>query len=155
MKQPAQAKHIAQMVIIEFGMDGTLWNVTAKWSGRKIGYIYCMRTGDRLLLSEFWVEDELQVPWPVCDGLRLLLGIPRRKMNFRNQGVGRRLLERLLAEAKRAGVKEIWGSVTQEDIGKTPGLLEWYARHGFAVGDTDAECIQNAAKKITLKLGNA
>ena len=147
------AKRISEGVHIEFSTDGDLWDVDAQWHDRQVGYARCTRTAGRLMLGELRVKDNLPVPWPFLDCLRLLLGIPCRRLDFRKQGIGSRLLERILAEAARAGVTEILGSVTQEDIDKTPALLDWYARHGFTVEEPVAACITTAVRKITLKIG--
>ena len=67
-------------------------------------------------------------------------------------GVGRRLMREVISKASEAGIREIWGSVTPDDIDRTPQLLDRYRHLGFAVLDADRECIRAAANKVVMKL---
>jgi N-acetylglutamate synthase-like GNAT family acetyltransferase len=72
----------------------------------------------------------------------------RRPKALLGEGIGRELLRRFLQEADASGVREIYGSVTGDDLQRSPFLLGWYERHGFQILEPDAECIPQAIKKI-------
>ena len=72
--------------------------------------------------------------------------------NYRHQGLGTKLLSLLIEHAQEKKVQRIYGSVMQDDIAKTPGLVEWYERHGFQGCDPYQGCIANAAVWIFMDL---
>ena len=99
---------------------------TEAWvGGERVGYVWCERDGDALLLADI----------TVCQGCR-------------GRGIGTTLLRRVLRAADSAGVRRTWGSVTADDLRRWPGLLDWYGCHGFAVEEPDAECVPEAVKKV-------
>lgn len=102
-----------------------------------IGYARGEREGDRLRLLDFKVEKSAP------PGTDFPQGTP-----LRGRGIGTALLTRLLQEADAAGLREIWGNVTQNDIDETPHLLAIYEKHSFSVQEPDGECESNPAKKI-------
>ena len=141
-------------ISIKFAKDEQFWDVEAFWRNTiKVGYARCEQQGDRLVISDLKVEDECSIPWPFGNGFLVILGFAFRKVNFRGRGIGSKLLTRILSEATTTGMREVWGSVTQSDIAKTPGLLQWYEQMGFVVSEPHA-CISTAIKKITKKISN-
>jgi L-amino acid N-acyltransferase YncA len=63
------------------------------------------------------------------------------------------MMESLIDEASRLGVREIWGAVTLGDATATPTLLDWYGKFGFQVADRDEECLNKDARwKVRLDL---
>lgn len=99
------------------------------WSGgRRIGYVWGIRTGARLHLAEITVLDD--------------------PPGFRGRGIGRELLSRVLAKADAGGIEEVWGSVTGADLEQCPTLLSWYARYGFVSEPPDRECLSTATVRI-------
>jgi hypothetical protein len=57
----------------------------------------------------------------------------------------------VLTSADKAGVTEVWGLVTVEDLKCWPGLTGWYQRLGFAVVDataTDRDDVPDAVNRI-------
>lgn len=100
-------------------------NVEAWHDGKKVGYALCERHREQLKICDLWIEQRL-----------------------RRNGIGTGLLRHLLQTADAAGVREIWGEVTLEDVGRWHGLLQWYERHNFVAQEPDDACIPTAAKKI-------
>lgn len=134
---------------ITFGIDDIFWNVRALWRGTEIGKIDCDREGNRLKISDIQLEEK---HYPHLSPLRKFLcniGVCSRTINFRGNCIGSHMLDCLFAEARKAGIEEIWGFLIQGDIDKTPRLLAWYTRHGFTVSEPDSECEKRAVKKIT------
>jgi GNAT superfamily N-acetyltransferase len=142
----------AKEVSIRSAKDDYIWNFKAIYKKIIVGYAKCTYRDNRLLLGDIFVYDKHPVPWSFLNCLLNHFGLSYRKDNFRSLGIGTRLLNCILSEATTAGLCEVWGSVTQQDIDRTPHLLSWYKRHGFIVSDADNECIEEAAKKITKKL---
>ena len=132
---------------VVFEPDEVLWIFKLRRSKDRIGYAYCIVTDNCMKINDLLVEEELQVPARVswCPFLPLKI---RKSISFRGQGLGSLLLNRVLQEADAAGIHTVWGSVTQNDIQRTPHLLEWYRRKGFFVGKPDDECIGTAVAKI-------
>src|SRR4051794_682856 len=100
----------------EYVVDDESLDVEAWLDGRKIGYAWCERTGDRLKVADLHVGDA-----------------------YRRRGIGSELLRRVLRAADAAGILEVWGVVTADDLARWPGLLDWYRRHGFGVAEPDGE----------------
>src|SRR5258706_15830876 len=99
--------------------------------GIRIGWTWCVRDGDRLLLSDIRVQEDEPRQWPVFPTLLLRLLGERQPRQFRRRGIGSQLLKRLLREADSAGIREIRGSAVALDLDPQPTLLAWYERHGF------------------------
>jgi hypothetical protein len=58
----------------------------------------------------------------------------------------------VLSEAEKIKVTEVSGSIVKRDIDRTPSLLAWYARHGFTISEPNDEGMENAVKKISIRL---
>jgi len=128
---------------------GSGLEVQVRWRGRCVGHATCTCAGPRWKLCDLKVEEGIQLSWPLPFRVLAWLGLSRRQRKLRGQGIGTRLLERVLAEADAAGVDELWGAVVPVDLERWPGLLAWYERHGFTVSEPDGECLEHAVKKIT------
>jgi GNAT superfamily N-acetyltransferase len=124
-------------------------HVEAFWRGSRVGYAWCEKNANRLHISDFNVESEFPCP---ARGIEAFLFPSRRNRtkNFRKQGLGSTILQRVIDECTKEGLSEIWGGVVQLDLDATPQLLEWYARRGFEIIEPDAET-REAAKKISMK----
>lgn len=126
--------------------------IEAMWQGHRVGHAWCTVGDDgRMALADLKLET-VHLRRPVAHSPLILLGVTCRTRDFRGQGVGRMLMQRVLSEARAMGIREVWGSVTQEDIDGTPYLLEWYRRLGFTVMAPDGECIGSAVKRIMVRL---
>ena len=128
--------------------DNYIWRFSAIYKKITVGYAKCTCRDNRLLLGDIFVYDKHPLPWSFLNSLLNLFGLPYRKVNFRSLGIGTRLLNYILSKATTAGVREVWGSVTQQDIDRNPHLLSWYEHHGFIISEADNECIEEAVKKI-------
>ena len=140
-------------ITVRASLDGVLLDVEALWRGTRVGYVWCMVEDDgRLLIGELNINDQVPMIHPLARRLFNVLGIPCKTRSFRDMGVGRRLMRGVISKAREAGISEIWGSVTLDDITRTPHLLDRYRRLGFTVLDADRECIRAATNKIVMKL---
>lgn len=110
--------------------DDNLWSIDIFMHGKCVGRLHGLRCGARFLLSDINLTGD----------------------SNKHRGFGSQLLDTLCSEAKAKGIAEVYGSVTHDDIKRTPGLLVWYQKHGFAVCEPDGECLSNAAKKIVWRL---
>ena len=85
----------------------------------------------------------------------IIVTTPRSKKdikNYRHRELGTRLLNLLIEHAKYRNVRRIYGSIMKDDIAGTPGLIEWYERHGFQRCGPYSGCIGNAAAWIFMDL---
>ena len=92
-------------------------DVEVRLDGRRVGYLWCLRDGDRLKLADLRIDED----------------------KFRHQGYGSGLLRFVLDRANALGIQEVWGVVTADDVRNTPYLLTWYERLGFAVSNAQPE----------------
>lgn len=87
----------------------------------------------RMLLGDVVIKEAIVPPPPHLLAWAWRREVPAKPVNHRGNGLGSHLLLRLLREARARGVREVYGNVTPGDLRATPGLLDWYARHGFLV----------------------
>jgi GNAT superfamily N-acetyltransferase len=112
--------------------DGDFY-VYAHWHDLRVGYLWGTLEGSRLHIDDFKVEDGIPAPKCLVHKVFGFLGLSADVISFRRQGIGSRMLDRLVDEATAVGVAEVWGSVVKNDIEKTGSLLQWYTRRGFAL----------------------
>ncbi|MEX0777189.1 MAG: hypothetical protein WD042_15905 [Phycisphaeraceae bacterium] len=118
---------------------------------QKVGWATAEVSGSRVQLCDIHVRDDVTPPRSAF--IRLLSPAMRRDIqSYRGQGIGGLLLRHLLREADAMAAEEVWGFVVQDDLSRSPFLLEWYGRHGFEVVAPDAECMDGAVKKIARRL---
>lgn len=117
-----------------------------------MGHAWCWIEGERLRISDLKVDGRAFIPYPFAHNLLMALCVPPRSRNFRRRGIGDLIMQEVFSEARKAGIRELWGSVMQADIERAPWLLDWYGRLGFAVMEPDAECIPGAARKILMRI---
>ena len=140
-------------VNVEVVEDANGWVVEAMWQEYRIGQAYC-RFLEKSEIQLYDLAVESNVPVPNTFGKKLLnaLGAAFTGEDFRGNGVGSLILDRLISESKRRGIAIIWGSVLKDDVERTPFLLEWFKRRGFSISAPDKRCLPNAVKKIQLDL---
>ena len=121
------------------------YRLTVTIDGLVIGKLHAViQSETSVLLSDVKVERAVvtrRIP------LRRLLskvwpGIGTR--SFRGRGIGTRMLDHFLGWCRAGGRNEVYGSVVQPDLDDTPGLLDWYRRHGFTIHPPDNRCLANA-----------
>lgn len=102
-------------------------DVKAFLDGSAVGQAWGTRDGDTLKLEDIEIKDA-----------------------YRHRRIGSALLTFMLRLADSAGIREIWGVVTAEDLKQTPSLLNWYERNGFITTEPDADTDPRlrAVKKI-------
>jgi GNAT superfamily N-acetyltransferase len=126
---------------------GDMLFLRLRHQGEQVGYANCVRDGDSLCLCDLIIEE------PIKAGL---LGSLQRKLtgqpsNYRGRGLGTILLQQVLSTAKETGVKEIHGSIVQDDVDTTPHLLDWYKRYGFRVEKPTEQDARRAIARIQLE----
>lgn len=82
----------------------------------------------RLLICDMEVKAETMVQ-------RKRLFRQERRATFRGLGIGKRLLREVIQQARLMGARELFGKVVESDLKNSPGLLDWYAREGFEIGE--------------------
>lgn len=120
-------------VVITLHGDPDMWSLVAEWHGSRVGYACCLADARQLQLRDIRVENRCMRAWPYLNGLLHAIGLSRKPVDFRGEGLGSRLLERVVVEARARGMHEVCGYVTTSDLEVTPGLLDWYRRHGFEI----------------------
>jgi len=141
------------MISIVPDLSDELWCYIVRLEGRTVGRAYCVIGDERsATINDLFVEESVVNPARSACGRFLRLFIPPKPRNLRGQGVGRSLMNAVLATARERGIVRVLGSVTREDLDRTPHLLPWYRRLGFVVGDPDGECLPDATYKIELVL---
>ena len=108
-------------------IEGDLALIFAIWESRTIGRLTGLLDSSAAHLQDVVVEDSM----PIKRGLSDRLVGRTRARSFRGQGIGSKLLTEFLTICRSRGVTQVIGAVVQRDIDATPGLLDWYARHGF------------------------
>jgi len=105
-------------------------DVFAMLNGACVGKALCLKNGNMLKLADIEVN-----------------------IHLRNLGIGSDLLRMVRQKVDDAGIKEIWGIITREDLQETPHLLDWYMRQDFTVLEPDADTDPrfNAVKKIVCR----
>ena len=107
------------------------------YNGWKVGDANCVIYQNVMTLGDIHIRDDFVPPaGSVVEVLRRLVAKPKA-LQLRKQGLGTRMLQMVIAEAKRRGLHEITGSVTLEDRESNPKLLDWYCKHGFQVEGKD------------------
>src|SRR4051812_39038104 len=88
----------------------------ARLNGLRIGYANCIRRADRLQLADIRIEEQFRFGRPtIVRRLLSLIGM-RRPVRLRCRGIGTELLRTVLRAADSTGIREIWGSVTADDL---------------------------------------
>lgn len=107
-----------------------------------------------VLLSDVVVENDvvtLRIPFRRLFTKRW----PRIGMtSFRGHGIGTSMVEHFLDWCRTNGKNEAYGTVVQKDLDETPGLLDWYQRHGFEIRTPDDRCLGNAVCMVVWKNEN-
>lgn len=138
-----------KQIIYEFRNDDGDFDVEARLRGIVLGRAQGLSEGNVLLLADIRVPEEVFRPWPIMPRPLLILLGRCPPWRPRRHGIGTQLLTRFLREADAAGFREIYGSITQDDLDATPWILDWYQIHGFEVSEPDGQCVPTAVKKIT------
>jgi hypothetical protein len=69
---------------------------------------------------------------------------PKDAKNFREQGLGSKILELLVELARENNIKTVCGSIVAKDLKKNGDLIKWYEKRGFIQGLGYEGCIGNA-----------
>ena len=122
---PAHSKSFDVKIVSE--IEGGLVLIFAIWENRTIGRLTGLLDTEAAHLQDVVVEDSI----PIKRGLWDRLAGRTRSRSFRGHGIGSNLLTEFLSICRSRGVSQVIGAVVQHDLNATPGLLDWYARHGF------------------------
>lgn len=143
---------LASRVKFDISQEDCCLDIWARSPRGTVGYAFGCISKDRLCLCDLKVYDAAYVSYPFANNIFVVLFGPYQKSNFRGLGIGSRLLAEFIAEARKLGIREIWGSVQDGDTMQTPHLLDFYIKHGFSITEPDAECMDIAKWKIVMKL---
>ena len=117
--------------------------------GRLEGVLY---PPDKLVIGDIIIHDDVIHAPPHLGAVLLRLLVKPKPMDYRRMGLGTHLLQFAIKKARQRGIKQIYGSLTQEDINNNPNLVKWYEKHGFAILPPSQENIENAVCGISLDL---
>ncbi len=137
---------VSDFVFRLWAMDGRL----------KVGKLTAVIQEDNTVLLSDVIVDEAVVTrtFPFC---RIFCKWWPRigTTNYRQRGVGTKMLESLLVWCRENQISQVYGSVVQRDLDITPTLLDWYAWHGFVIRQPDSRCIGNAIHLIVWENGGS
>ena len=119
----------------------------------EVGMLQCvLYPPDKLMIGDIIIHgDVIHTPSHLGAALLRLLVKPK-PIDYRRMGLGTHLLQFAIKKARQWGIKQIYGSLTQEDINNNPNLVKWYEKHGFAILPPSAENIENTVCGISLNL---
>lgn len=129
---PSEAADLSrfQARLAEFGEH--FW--IAELDGIAVGFVNGMVIGKRILDDEMYAKADMHDengPWQSVFGLDVL-------PEYRRHGIGRQLLERLIAQARQQGRKGC--ALACKDH-----MIDYYARSGFVLIGPSASCHGGAA----------
>ena len=115
----------------------------------RVGELKADRTGDdQACLGEI----RMQPDWKRTRSWReRLLRKPFQKfelVDFQNRGIGTELLQRLKDWCSRNKIREVYGSIVESDLKKTPRLIEWYRKRGFLAFEPDSKSLRDSAMLV-------
>ena len=148
------SKHLLKSLRIVTKHSENILYYFAEGDRYQAGYLYATNSGDRIEIDDFKVYKDSFIPYPIGHSFLMFLGIPCRKVNFRGQGIGGMLMQQFLTEARKLGIREIYGSVTQGDATSTSYLLDFYRKYGFCISAPDADCRNHADMKVSLRFAD-
>ena len=119
----------------------------------EVGRLQCvLYPPDKLVIGDIIIHDDVIHAPPHLGAVLLRLLVKPKPMDYRRMGLGTHLLQFAIKKARQRGIKQIYGSLTQEDINNNPNLVKWYEKHGFAILPPSQENIENAVCGISLDL---
>lgn len=128
---------------------GDSFDIVAFWRGYPAGQAYCIVKDHRLKIGDLKVPLPYRFPWRGFRWLRF----PYTTVDCRRRGIGTTIMQRVLSEAARLGIVEVWGEIVDFDLARSPFLATWYERLGFTVSEPDSECdCERTVKKITKRM---
>lgn len=117
----------------------------------EVGKAYCIFNDSKsLLLAEILINDNLDFE-SIQDKLFKLTHW-FEPTDYRRKGLGTYLLKSIIKLAKTQGIKEIYGSLTEQDIEANPNLINWYQKYGFKLEAPTSEEVKTAKYRICLYL---
>ena len=115
----------------------------------RVGELKANRMGnDQACLSEI----RMQPDWKRIRSWReRLFRKPFQKfefVDFQNRGIGTELLQKLSEWCSRNKIREVYGSIVESDLNKTPQLIEWYRKRGFHAFEPDGRSLRDAVMLV-------
>ncbi len=135
----------------EWDDDGFL-DIKVYWKHirHEVAYVHCRQHPSGILeLEDIVVNTNYELPH---SRFRRVLGRSAKVVSFQEIGIGSKLLEMVIAEARTARVATIWGSIVETDPVRLNRLLRWYRSRDFRVEEPDDRCLLNAVKQVVLGL---
>ncbi|MBD1896201.1 GNAT family N-acetyltransferase [Coleofasciculus sp. FACHB-129] len=134
----------------DYDNESGLLVVKLQYQNQEVGRLQClleyppgeMKIGDLIISDD---DDVVEIPrWRKVFKLK-----PR---NYRNKGLGTYLLKFALDFARQKGMTHIYGCLTHKDIATTPGLINWYKKHGFELESPAPKDPSTTAHRISQQL---
>ena len=108
------------------------WDFILRRGKAQFGYAYCSLSDGLLEIIDICIENEfVKEPW-----FRWPFFFPPlrwRTENCRNRGLGTALIERVIDEARKKGVRHIKGRLKDLPKEKNKDLRQWYRNCGFSI----------------------
>ncbi|MEP0880611.1 GNAT family N-acetyltransferase [Trichocoleus sp. ST-U3] len=133
----------------DYDYESGLLVVKLQYQNNEVGRLQCvvdppgeMKISDLIISND---DDVVEIPrWRKVFKLK-----PR---NYRNKGLGTYLLKFALDFARQKGMRRIYGCLTHKDIATTPGLINWYKKHGFELEPPAPKDPSTTAHRISQQL---
>ena len=114
-----------------------------------VGHIKCVfESPNEMLLADIHFEDKIERT-PLG---RIYAFFHQEPKNYRRLRLGTATLKFLIQYIKKKGIKNLHGSITQDDLNANPNLIKWYQDNGFTVEPLTTEEIENSVARICLYL---
>ncbi|MBD1901262.1 GNAT family N-acetyltransferase [Trichocoleus sp. DQ-A3] len=134
----------------DYDDESGLLVVKLQYQNNEVGRLQCvvdppgeMKISDLIISNDD--DDVVEIPrWRKVFKLK-----PR---NYRNKGLGTYLLKFALDFARQKGMTHIYGCLTHKDIATTPGLINWYKKHGFELESPAPKDPSTTAHRISQQL---
>ena len=113
-------KKLVSQVQLDISQEDNYLDIFAQSPCGKVGHALGSISKDRLCLCDLKVFDDAPVCYPFAHCILVTLFGSCLQANFRGLGIGSRLLRAFVDEAKKLGIREIWGSVQDGDTRQPP-----------------------------------
>jgi hypothetical protein len=123
---------------------GSLLLVRLHRSGAEVGTAKCVIDANDMLLADLVICDGSDLSF----GQRLMRRLNGEPVTYQGLGLGTAVLKAIIQIARDKKIRTIHGSVTQQDLDKTPHLLTWYQQHGFQVEEPTEQEVGSAISRI-------
>ena len=119
---------------VDVSREGIALDFFISEADREVAHASCIVEGNVLKLGDIVIADRIPMPEHILHrSLRRLFRRPAPLINYRGRGLGSQLLRLIIQRGTHFGFHEVHGDVVQNDLNRSPELLDWYSRYGFTV----------------------